>query len=310
MRRQATGIVVLTHGRSLLSVPLVESLLGAGLKAPDIVVVHNPVDPDDPAPRMPDPGVKVLRMDGNRGYAGGMNSGIRHHLARRVERILLLTHDVRFHAGSVQGLLAAAGRLPAYGVLGPVVMWEGRPFSYGGLHDRWGRVWLRTEPPAPAPGGGVLDTDWVEGSTLLISARAYEDTGPFEERFFGYFEESDFCRRAAQRGWKVGVVLDAVAEQEPAFDRRPGAYSYLMARNGLEFARRVGGAGGVALALGRQVRESWHFLRVWKGRRSKPDQRRRARSRLFGSWTGTGAFFIRRWGPPPALIQEQELRTA
>jgi GT2 family glycosyltransferase len=49
----------------------------------------------------------------------------------------------------------------------------------------------------------VQQTDWLVGACLLIRRVAYEQAGGFDERFFMYFEETDWCRRVKEAGWSV-----------------------------------------------------------------------------------------------------------
>lgn len=47
------------------------------------------------------------------------------------------------------------------------------------------------------------EVDWLLGSFLFCRARAFEQVGLFDERFFMYFEDTDLCRRFWQKNWKV-----------------------------------------------------------------------------------------------------------
>lgn len=48
-----------------------------------------------------------------------------------------------------------------------------------------------------------IEVDWLMGSALLARKSAMEKTGLFDERFFMYFEDVDWCRRFQQTGYKV-----------------------------------------------------------------------------------------------------------
>jgi GT2 family glycosyltransferase len=299
------GVVVLTHGTATESVPLVRSLLEAGCVPDSVAIVHNPVVPGQPAIEPPDPGIWVLRPAANVGYAAGMNSGVRHQLERGVETILLLTHDVRFHSGSLAVLLEQLRRNPAFGVLGPVLWMRGenRPFSYGGVTTGTGENVHLAEPPTAAD--GVAATDWVDGCAMAIRADVVDAVGGLNERFFGYCEESEFCLRARRAGWKIGVALEAVAEQSPGRSQRPGAHAYLLCRNGLEYARLATGPCGVAAGLGRALYtmavDLRRILGAKAGRRSTATAAE-SYPRLVGTARGVLDFSRRRWGPPPPTL--------
>lgn len=56
----------------------------------------------------------------------------------------------------------------------------------------------------PIPDDGVpRECDWVVGCYLLVRKSVIDQCGLFDPRYFLYFEEVDFCRRAKQSGWKV-----------------------------------------------------------------------------------------------------------
>jgi GT2 family glycosyltransferase len=299
------AIVVLTHGTATESVPLLRQLLEEGLPASSIAVVHNPVEPGQRPLEPPNPAIAVLQPKANVGYAAGMNLGLRHKRARGAAVILLLTHDVRFRAGGVGKLLDALERHRAYGVLGPVLWMRGddRPFSYGGVTTPTGET--RHLAAAPAEADGVAATDWVDGCAMAIRGEVVDAVGGLDERFFGYCEESDFCLRATRAGWKVGVALDAVAEQSPGQSKRPGAHAYLLCRNGLEYARRARGPRGLVAGIGRALyqlaSDSRRILGAKAGRRSAAAAAE-SYPRLVGTARGLVDFARRRWGPPPPTL--------
>jgi GT2 family glycosyltransferase len=46
---------------------------------------------------------------------------------------------------------------------------------------------------------------WASGACLLVRRAAWSAVGPFDERFWLYAEELDWCRRAGSAGWEVAV---------------------------------------------------------------------------------------------------------
>lgn len=53
---------------------------------------------------------------------------------------------------------------------------------------------------------GPCRVDWAIGAAMLIRRAAYEAVGGFDEQFFLYLEDTDFCLRCAHAGWETWYV--------------------------------------------------------------------------------------------------------
>jgi GT2 family glycosyltransferase len=53
------------------------------------------------------------------------------------------------------------------------------------------------------------DVDWLTGACLCVRSSAAKQVGLFDERFFMYSEELDWCRRFRQAGWRISYVPSA-----------------------------------------------------------------------------------------------------
>lgn len=58
---------------------------------------------------------------------------------------------------------------------------------------------------------GSKDVDWVQGSCLIARRETLDDIGLFDERFFLYFTDVDWCRRAWDGGWRVHYYAEVGA---------------------------------------------------------------------------------------------------
>jgi N-acetylglucosaminyl-diphospho-decaprenol L-rhamnosyltransferase len=64
------------------------------------------------------------------------------------------------------------------------------------------------------------DVDWLVGACLCVRGAAVAQVGLFDERFFMYSEELDWCRRFRAAGWRVSYVPSAeVTHQEGGSSR-------------------------------------------------------------------------------------------
>lgn len=298
------GVVVLTYGASGVHRELLDSLWREGVAREQVLIVHNPAVPGEPDPHLPE-GCELLRSVRNGGYAGGMNQGLDRVAGRGLDLVLLLTHDARLRPGALGALLRAAQAAPGYGILGPalVLAGSGEPHSYGGLTRASGTCTHRLQMPAVGE-DGVAPCDWIDGGTMLVRTAAIERGERFDERFWGYCEESDFCLRVERAGARIGVAVDAVAEQEPGGAKRPGAYSYLLTRNGAEYARRAVGWRGPLAIEGRAVGYvAFSLLRVLARLvRRRPGGVGEPWAIAVGTARGALDFLRRRWGPPPSSL--------
>lgn len=218
------------------------------------------------------PHATVVQSDANRGYAAGINLGLR--CAPRSRAFLLLNPDVRLAPGAVHTLLVAldeAGtgvavprlRRPDGSLQHSLRRAPSLPRVYGEAvlgGDRAGRVALLGEvvrgeacytwPSRPS---------WASGAAMLVSRHCLERVGWWDESFFLYGEETDFCLRAGDAGLAVRYCPGAEAEHigGQAHDS-PALYSLLMANRARLYARRHGRvAAGLfrgGLAFGEAIR--------------------------------------------------------
>jgi N-acetylglucosaminyl-diphospho-decaprenol L-rhamnosyltransferase len=49
----------------------------------------------------------------------------------------------------------------------------------------------------------ICEVDWVTGAFMLIDKQLFSSLGLFDETYFMYYEETDFCLKAKKNGWKV-----------------------------------------------------------------------------------------------------------
>jgi GT2 family glycosyltransferase len=300
--RGKVAVVVLSYGREQLFEPLVTDLIDRDGVAPaDIVIAHNPFSPSDRWLPTALRGVRVHGLADNVGFAGGMNEGARLQMERGATHLLFLTHDARMTEGAIELLVDAAENHRQFGVLGPWLeladgsgLWStGVVRTRGGVRHGCDRL-AGTQP---------VVRDAIDGTVMLVRADTFAAVGGFERRFFMYWEETDFCLRAKKAGWKVGVVPGAVAFTQPGSAKRPAVHSYLMARNGLEYARRAGGACGIW----------WRTVDIFTSlavlvprpggpRFRRPDAWRHAGLRWLGGVYGVIDFARQRWGPPPSML--------
>ena len=164
-----------------------------------------------------------------------MNLGIRHTTGD----VLLLTHDCRLAPGCVEVLEGRLAECPDVGIVGPLLADARSPeviFSAGGIFAPRARQLHRRETQQSSDGADRpwVESAWLDGACLLIR-RAVLDRRPFDEGYFLYFEEVEFCVRTARDGWRIECVQSAFASQVPGVGAEAPA---LWTRNRLRFLWR------------------------------------------------------------------------
>lgn len=154
-------------------------------------------------------GAEYVDAGENRGFAAGVNIGLKRLEANPPERVLLLNPDAVIQLGDLKTLVAHAASSDGLAAVAPRLV---------GPDAREQRVaW-----PFPSPSRAWLEAlglgrflrfgpQFVIGAVLLLDWRAIREVGPFDERFFLYCEETDWQRRAAAAGWRSAVCTDATA---------------------------------------------------------------------------------------------------
>lgn len=210
-------IVVITHNSEAVVGDLLDSIPAAldELTA-EVVVVDNASSDATVAVVSGRGDCKVVEAR-NDGYAAGFNLGVASSTA--TEALLVLNPDVRLQPCAVRRLWEALSA-PEVGVAAPLVRDEDgalvpslrREPSLGralGL-SRTGLDLLSEYVSGPEHYSVSHDVDWALGAVLLVSRQCYEAVGGWDPSYFLYSEETDFCLRARDLGYRTRFVPDAV----------------------------------------------------------------------------------------------------
>jgi len=169
------------------------------------------------------PGVRVLALSRNLGFAGGVNQGI---AAARGAYVFIMNPDVETHPGALDLLADFLDAHPETGIAGPKLLNTDGSLQYScRRHYTLKTILLRRTPLGRLfPNASSLRwhlmmdydhaaphvVDWVAGAAMMARRDAILDVGLMEERYFLYFEDVDWCTRMQARGWQVHYVPEAV----------------------------------------------------------------------------------------------------
>jgi GT2 family glycosyltransferase len=211
------SVVVVTWN----ALPWVERALESVRGNETIVVDHGSTDGTVELVRERFPGVRLIQQE-NKGLGGGSNAGMR---VASGDWFLLLNADAWATEGALERLVAFAEGHPKAAVVGPKLRFpDGRlQRSVRGFPTLWRLateyLFLRKLAPRSRAlnafyGDGFrydrpLEAEFLMGAVLLVRREAADTVGLFDEDFFMFSEETDWCYRFRQAGWKVLFTPDA-----------------------------------------------------------------------------------------------------
>jgi GT2 family glycosyltransferase len=211
------SVVVVTFN----ALPWVEQALASVRGHETVVVDHGSTDGTVDLVRERFPGARLIQEE-NIGFGGGSNAGMR---VATGDWFLLLNSDAWATEGALERLVAVGEAHPDAAVVGPKLRFpDGRlQRSVRGFPTLWRLateyLFLRKLAPRSRAlnafyGNGFdydrpLEAEFLMGAVLLVRREAADTVGLFDEDFFMFSEETDWCYRFRQAGWKVVFTPDA-----------------------------------------------------------------------------------------------------
>jgi hypothetical protein len=188
---------------------------------------------------------RFIQNENNRGWSAGNNQGI---AASEGELILLANPDLRFEIGELQKLVRFLDERPEFAAAAPQLLnpdgsiqpscrrlptivdfffqMTGLAFIFPGTaFNRW-----------KMPGFDhqiFREVGQPMASALLVRGSVFEKVGSFDERFFVFFGDVDFCRRLKEAGLRSAFWPEAkVFHRRGASTRKMGARFYFSSHSG------------------------------------------------------------------------------
>jgi GT2 family glycosyltransferase len=160
------------------------------------------------------PQVKLILNKTNQGFARAVNQALNRTGGRY---IVLLNSDARLQEGAMQALVAFMDDNPDVGIAGgQLINVDGSlqnsiaPFP-SLTTELLNRRLLRTLFPRYYPGKEreypvPIDVDSLVGACIIVRREAIDDVGTLDEGYFFFMEETDWCLRMREHGWRVSFV--------------------------------------------------------------------------------------------------------
>ncbi len=227
---------------------LLESLKKISYQNFDVVLVDNGSEGDDVEKLESNYGgfVKVLRNKSNLGFAGGNNEGIKIALQNNADYVLLINNDTVVEPDILHNLIQKFNTDERIGIVAPKINFYAEPqkiWSAGGKISK-----LRGSAISFSVKRGKNTSlkdelvDFVSGCCMLIKRNLFSEIGYFDEKYFLYMEDADYCWRAADAGFKIVCVPQCTILHKvnsSSSDKYQNLPLYYMTRNRLYFAKKL-----------------------------------------------------------------------
>jgi GT2 family glycosyltransferase len=161
--------------------------------------------------QMHHPGIEVIRLDRNYGFAEGYNRALQQVQS---DYYVLLNSDAEVTENWLQPMLDVMRRKPDVAACMPKILSAAEPemFEYagaaGGFMDKYGYMFCRGRLfHTLEKDTGQYDSEseifWVTGACCMIRAKLFHEMGGFDGFFFAHMEEIDLCWRLKNAGYVI-----------------------------------------------------------------------------------------------------------
>ncbi|MBI5680825.1 MAG: glycosyltransferase family 2 protein [Methanobacterium sp.] len=154
----------------------------------------------------------LIENDENYGFAEGNNIGIKYSLENlNTDFVLLLNNDTMVEPQFLNILVNEADN-ENIGILGPNVYYYSEPdkitYIGGDINCYTGKI---THPHLNTTKNNLKnrEIDYICGCSLLIKKKVINEVGLLDPQYFIYYEDTDWCLRAKNKGFKVIYVPEA-----------------------------------------------------------------------------------------------------
>lgn len=273
-----------------------DSLRRALYCANDVIVLdNNSSDGSAEAVRRLFPEVEVVSLARNLGYGGNNNVGIELACRRGADWVFVLNEDTILAPDCLTRMVEAGESDARIGMVGPMVYHHSEPDVIQSAGGRLGPAWEALHYGENERDCGqfdrLRDVAWLSGCAIMARRACIEQAGALDDRFFYYYDETEWCLRAGDYGWRITHAPAArLWHKGVRRDYRPAPnITYYNTRNHFLMLAKRRAPLAVWLAAWRATLRtlvSWTIRPRWRAMREHRD----------AMWQGALDFARGRWG--------------
>ncbi|CAN5621792.1 glycosyltransferase family 2 protein [soil metagenome] len=170
-----------------------------------------------------------LQVVPNRGFGSAVNVGL---ALASSDAIFILNPDTVVCPGAVARLSRALYSANNIGLVGPRLRYPDgtnqssrrrfptawTPVFESTIFEEWfpSNRWVRHYRMLDEPGQHPESVDWLVGAALMVRSDVVQQAGGFDESFWLYGEELEWCHRIGRHGWEIHCVPEAIVVHHEA----------------------------------------------------------------------------------------------
>lgn len=215
--RQKIGIVTVTFNSGKVIKDFMCSLLHQNYDNYILYIIDN-CSKDDTLkqlePYLSDPRIVLIKNQENVGVAAGNNQGIIRALEASCDSIILINNDTEFEPHLVNTLVQTMQDLKC-DLIVPKILYHDEPqriWFAGGRFLPWKAYQNVHEGEGEIDKGQydqVRKIDYSPTCCMLITRKAFATIGLMDEKYFVYYDDTDFCLRALRAGLTMYICPSA-----------------------------------------------------------------------------------------------------
>jgi len=241
-------IVLLNWNGAKDSIECIKSLKKISYTNLEILVIDNNSEKNDKiflTEELKRYNISIIYNDSNVGFSEGNNIGINKAMKEDFEFVLLLNNDTVVELDFLEPLLNIFSKYDDVGIAAPQINY----------YDDKNKIWSKGGNISRIRGSGFAYSDdiesdkkeddksvsFVSGCCMLIKKDLFKKIGLFDEKFYLYVEDTDFCYRTIQAGYKIYVSYDSKIYHKISGSTKVNLNQlplYYVTRNRLYFAKK------------------------------------------------------------------------
>ncbi|MGN6508180.1 MAG: glycosyltransferase family 2 protein [Chitinophaga sp.] len=239
------SIIALNYNQTTVTCEFLETTKHLTYRNFETIVVDNgsAIDPSAQIEAGSYPNLKLILSPVNLGFTGGNNLGMQHASG---DFVFIVNNDTEMTPDLLEQLLAPFAEDPAIGVVCPKIRFYHHPnvIQYAGFHPMnllTGRTWAVGSKEEDNGQHNVSGpTNCAHGAAMLVKREVIDKVGRFADKFFIYYEESDWSARILRAGYKIYYAAQGLIyhKESITMGKESPLKVYFHTRNRILYMRR------------------------------------------------------------------------